>query len=133
MKPERAKMVHTLWHLFSRRIKAFAFFSSSDVRLPSGLAVHDNSPQGSNSDTRLRSILSKGGSSRRDVNVLESVENNGGHPARNGAVEDAKAWVLWWCLVCSALRRELDFPDSKAEGVCALANRNRSGRRVFAA
>ena len=57
--------------------------------------MHENSALASNSDTRLRSILSKGGSSRRDVNVLESVENNGGHPARNGVMdEDAKAWVL---------------------------------------
>ena len=89
--------------------------------------MHDNSPLEPNSDTRLRSILSKGGSSRRDVNVLESVENNGGHPTRNGVVaEDAKAWVLWWCLVWStlwalALWRELEFPDSKAEGVCTLS------------
>ena len=84
--------------------------------------MHDNSPLESNSDTRLRSILSTGGSSRRDVNVLESVENNGGHPTRNGVVdEDAKAWVLWWGLVCSTLRRELEFPDSKAEGVCTLS------------
>lgn len=84
--------------------------------------MHDNSPLKSNNDTRLRSILSKGGSSRRDVNVLESVENNGGHPTRNGEVdEDAKAWVLWWCLVRSALWRELEFPDSKAEGVCTFS------------
>ena len=61
------------------------------------MAVHENSPLKSNNDTRLRSILSKGGSSRRDVNELESVENNGGHPMRNGVVdEDAKVWVLWW-------------------------------------
>ena len=96
-KPERAKMVHTLWHLFSRRIKAFAFFSSSALGLPSGVATHDHGPLKSKNDTRLRSILSKGGSSRRDVNVLEIVENNGGIPARNGVMdEDAKAWVLWW-------------------------------------
>ncbi len=82
------------------------------------MTKHENSPLRSNNDTRLRSILSKGGSSRRDVNELESVENNGGHPTRNGvADEDAKAWVLVWCLVCSTLRRELDFPDSKADGV----------------
>jgi hypothetical protein len=125
-------MVHTLWHLFNRRIKAFAFFSSSALGLPSGVAVHDNSPLGSNSDTRLRSILSKGGSSRRDVNVLESVENNGGHPERNGVVEDAKAWALWWCLVCSTLRRELEFPDSKAEGVCTFSTEIDTGGAYLA-
>jgi hypothetical protein len=60
------------------------------------MAMDDDSPLKSRNDTRLRSILSKGGSSRRDVNVLESVENNGGHPTRKGVVdEDAKAWVLW--------------------------------------
>src|SRR5258708_20759159 len=119
-KPERAKMVHTVWHLFSRRIKAVAFFSSSGVRVPSGVAPHDNSAVKSNNDTRLRSMLSKGGSSRRDVNVLESVENNGGHPARNGVVDkDAKAWALWW--ICSTLWRDLEFPDSNAEGVCTLS------------
>ena len=59
--------------------------------------MHDNNLLKSKNDTRLRSILSKGASSRRDVNVLESVENNGGHPTRNGVVdEDAKAWVWWW-------------------------------------
>lgn len=66
-KPERAKMVHTVWHLLSRRINAFAFFSSSALVLPSG-AMHDNSPLEPNNETRLQSILSKGGSSRRFVN-----------------------------------------------------------------
>lgn len=92
-KPEMAKIVHTLWHLFNRRIKAFAFFSSSALGLPSGLAMHENSPLESNNETRLRSILSKGGSSRRVVNEFESVENNGGHPTRNGVVDKD---VLWW-------------------------------------
>ncbi len=60
------------------------------------MTEHDNSAVKSNNDTRLRSILSKGASSRRDVNVLESVENNGGHPTRNGeADDDVKTWVLW--------------------------------------
>ena len=96
-KPERAKMVHTVWHLSSRRIKAFAFFSSSALGFPSGVAMHDDNLLTSNNDTRLRSILSNGGSSRRDVNVLESVENNGGRPTRNGTKDrGTKAWVLWW-------------------------------------
>ena len=68
IKPERAKMVHTVWHLLSRRINAFAFFSSSAIGLPLGMAMHDNSPLEPNNDTRLQSILSKGGSSRRVVN-----------------------------------------------------------------
>ena len=51
--------------------------------------------------------------------MVVSVERNGGHPARNGVVdEDAKAWELW---ICSTPSRELEFPDSKAEGVCRLS------------
>ena len=43
-------------------------------------------------DTRLRSILSKGGSSKIDANEVVSVEKKGGHPNRNGvAWEKAKA------------------------------------------
>ena len=53
------------------------------------------------------------------MNMVVSVERNGGHPAMNGVVdEDAKAWELW---ICSTSSRELEFPDSKAEGVCRLS------------
>ncbi len=66
-----------------------------------------------NSDTRLRSILSEGGSSKRDVNVVAICEKTG-DPKRNGEVCVPNAWELW---MCSTFSRELAFPDSKAEGV----------------
>ena len=72
-----------------------------------------------NTDTRLRSILSMGGSSSMDVSVVVSVENSGGHPARNGVNgEEVKEWEPWERWVCSALLREPACPDSKAEAVC---------------
>jgi len=79
-----------VWHLFNRRTKAFAFFSASALGSPSsiGLATHGTIVPKLRNDTRLRSILSKGGSSKIDVNELVIVEKKGGHPNRNGV-----AWV----------------------------------------
>jgi|SRR3979490_974511 len=93
-KPARAKIEQTLWHLFSRRTKAFAFFSASALGSPSsiGLGTHGTIAPKLNNDTRLRSILSKGGSSKSDVIVVVSVEKKGGHPNRKGVVgEEAEA------------------------------------------
>lgn len=44
---------------------------------------------------------------------------NGDPLARNGVVDEGvKVWELW---VGSILSRELDFPDSRAEGGCSLS------------
>jgi hypothetical protein len=87
-KPARAKIEQTLWHLFSRRTKDFAFFSASALGSPSliGLGTHGTIVLRLNNVTRLRSILSKGGSSKSDVNEVVSVEKKGGHPNKNGVV-----------------------------------------------
>jgi hypothetical protein len=71
-------------------------------------------------DTRLRSILSKGGSSRRDVIAVVSVEKNGGPLVRNGVVDkDMESWGLW---EGTTLSREAECPDSKAEEGCFLSS-----------
>jgi hypothetical protein len=50
----------------------------------------------SKKDARPRSILSKGGSSRRDVITEVSVEKDSAPLARNGVVDkDMKAWEVW--------------------------------------
>jgi hypothetical protein len=51
--------------------------------------------------------------------MVESAGRNAGNPERNGVVgEDVKAWELW---IRPTLSRELEFPDSKAEGDSCLS------------
>ena len=80
-------MEHTLWHLFSSRTKAAAFFSASTTGSTS--LMHGNIALKSNNLTRRMSMLSKGGCSRSDENIVESVEKNG------TTEEDGKDRDLW--------------------------------------
>lgn len=78
-KPASAKREHTVWHLFSRRPKATAFFSAFASGSPSWTdsPTHGTTALKSNNGTRRRSMLSMGGWSRSDENTVESVENKG--------------------------------------------------------